>query len=294
MADMDDYSYLESLPFDLQRFLLVNYLGPETTACLRLCSSRMRTICDNDEIWRDFCCRDLHIKPKEIGVPYKFHLPLPPDHGIPPEVPSALISASLTTFYKIYTLLLHTFRGFLKRLLTSSSTAYGDLFTLSYDNGRLVGEAWFLSQIITDAMRAVTDFTIFIDELSDGAVILHEFARTEAEVKEFKRGDFVVDRQSVDPEGGPWVTFKFRSHFSNPRCAQVKLNLLSSVNTREGEAFGTAEGGGGVVLIQWVPNYRDTYMIWRIASSYENQAYSSASGLLVWVLYKPIHECMRP
>lgn len=72
--DVNDFlteDFLSLLPFDLLREILVKYVGPEGTAKLRGVEKSLYGLCSNDAVWRDFCCKELRVKPKDLDVPYK-------------------------------------------------------------------------------------------------------------------------------------------------------------------------------------------------------------------------------
>ncbi|XP_055345803.1 F-box only protein 31-like isoform X2 [Paramacrobiotus metropolitanus] len=162
------------LPGEILHLLLCSYVGPQACTNLSACSSSLSMLCSDDKFWRDFCCKELHVKPKQLGVSsYSVVQGQASDDDV--LVGShRLAAASAIPFRSLYSQLVHPFRGLFGKLLVSFTSVYGDILTLTHANGLITGEVWMLPKTITDRMKPVVDFVICLD--GEGRpMVIHQF-----------------------------------------------------------------------------------------------------------------------
>ena len=70
-SEMSPANLLLSLPPDLRIIILSDYLGPEEISRLRSCSQTLRETCEDERIWKKFCCREVGIDYKLMGPVYR-------------------------------------------------------------------------------------------------------------------------------------------------------------------------------------------------------------------------------
>ncbi|GAU90258.1 hypothetical protein RvY_02701 [Ramazzottius varieornatus] len=176
-----DSNFFSGLPVEVLHRLLTEYVGPSGVAKLASLSKSMLQICKNYRLWREFCRKELRVKLKDLEVPYKYSF----DREGGNEFPDFKRCAP-SSYFDVYTKVIYPFRGLLDFAMVSHATHYGEIVTLSYKNGVVKGEMWFLPKVITDPMVSTWDFFAFIDEKTNKLTVHSFFANNQAEPVEEK------------------------------------------------------------------------------------------------------------
>ncbi|OQV22938.1 hypothetical protein BV898_02989 [Hypsibius exemplaris] len=210
-------NFLSDLPLDILHKLLTEYVGAEGIASLEGAGPSMVAFCRDDALWRKLCCLELGLMGKELGGPCKRSRVISDETDA-----DHLIEGSPMSFYTLFTELIYPCRGLFGRLLCSSATCYGDVITMTYDNGAIYGEVWFPPAKVTDTMKSLLDFVIYVDESTEEFEIFYEHSPTTKSTVLYPKLRNNIIRGSGLKEGSLKAVLAFiRRDFNQPYIQKV-------------------------------------------------------------------------
>ncbi|XP_055337614.1 uncharacterized protein LOC129587746 [Paramacrobiotus metropolitanus] len=232
-GEPENTGLLLRLPFEVLRRILVEYVGPEGTAMLRQTGKRMNDLCSTDDIWKDFCCKELRLRPKDLNIPYKYWI-CEDESAHPQIIPSELYDTaelkrgSPLSFMDAYTQLIHPFRGLLNWFLVSRGSTWDDILTITFENGLLHGEIWQLSKDLTAPMIPVSDFTLFIEEETERVLIRNDFIFTILSAPEVPLKKLITTGFRPPAQRPTHAVFTFRSHRHHARRWKMIQDFITA------------------------------------------------------------------